>query len=938
LALTAAGVDVDELLAPAAEPPATSRPAGSRFPALSDAQKLRAPDGGPQRVEWAALLGDWSADSAGRITGRTDHEAYLCRVKPHADDLRLTATVRAVEGGEVTVWICGSPENAEHDGYTLAVSSGGAKLQRKGQDVARAWETTIRPGRDYVLSFERLGATLRGFLDEAGKPFVEWADSEPLRGPGHRTLGFYVWQGAVAVSKIKVEDLPPQPFTPPKPAPERPTVIGGIDYSKLSLKANGHTHDSFSLTIEAAARLLGKRPEYETIYALSTNAFAPCVNPCEPSIHWRHTDKGRGLCLDIVAGRLGLALRALPCPGESSVPPEPKDKAARDVWLREHWRKPMIQPIRAALSAGAVVITREGWNSHPPSGGLNPWCWWGLILEACDDGEILGASLNGRRDNPMWYVDGAWAVSPGTPTLTPHRADLLMLQRAVHRIRGDADPFLPTERMVFGLKAMDLWIEQMKQVPFCGDCGKGRSAACATCCAQPTYMGAETAMNYLRKRKGSFAAQARLHVEAAATHYQKILGLLRPALTGEGGEQYEQIIDNAAKQKAHAKVLQQVKAELAAAANEMEKALAAEGVDVAASTPGTAAGTATSRQVMLDDFVKVFKQMQAEVTSYNHARTDLIMRLIFMRAAGVKDADYDSLVALSGYGTSFAYHPRNYKVMYYPPDGSSATDARIAAASGFGWEWIRDCKDPDKAWGIVTESVAAGKPVEGRWYDDVVFAGYQDAPDRAGRKVYVMGGWDEPGWWTWERFEKWARQFGALGRHTKTVRKAPGRQTAVGLMKSIVKCADNDGRAEEKWMGPGKFGFDGMEAYAADVADVSKKPEYFYDGWLGCHSINRQMSARKCAAAYLREAATEFPEKVADRILAAATEYEAARAAWGEWESHLGQAGGRTKIGELKEVWSLKKNREAGAAAIRKALDRERAAVAEIEKALALTQ
>ena len=156
---------------------------------------------------WRVAEGQWAADAAGRIVGGAGGNAYIYREAPHADDVRVTATMRVVEGIEITVWICGSPENTEGDGYTLAVSTEKAKLQRKGEDVVTDASVTVQPGRDYVLAFERRGATLRGFLDGADEPFVQWTDPQPLRGEGHRTLGFYIWNGTIAVSDIKVDEL-----------------------------------------------------------------------------------------------------------------------------------------------------------------------------------------------------------------------------------------------------------------------------------------------------------------------------------------------------------------------------------------------------------------------------------------------------------------------------------------------------------------------------------------------------------------------------------------------------------------------------------------------------------------------------------------------------------------------------------------------------------
>ncbi|MGD2175604.1 MAG: M56 family metallopeptidase, partial [Candidatus Brocadiaceae bacterium] len=71
-----------------------------------------------------------------------------------------------------------------------------------------------------------------------------------------------------------------------------------------------HPRDSFSLTMQAAARAFGKDVDYERLYALSTNAFAPDLRPDEQCrITWRM--RGRGQCLDLVADALGLRVRPL---------------------------------------------------------------------------------------------------------------------------------------------------------------------------------------------------------------------------------------------------------------------------------------------------------------------------------------------------------------------------------------------------------------------------------------------------------------------------------------------------------------------------------------------------------------------------------------------------------------------------------------------------
>ncbi len=69
---------------------------------------------------------------------------------------------------------------------------------------------------------------------------------------------------------------------------EEPAVKTVPDYSKLDLKGNGHTQDSFSLAVQSAAKLLGKEADYETIYCLSGNAFAPAIDKLEDCTAWWH--------------------------------------------------------------------------------------------------------------------------------------------------------------------------------------------------------------------------------------------------------------------------------------------------------------------------------------------------------------------------------------------------------------------------------------------------------------------------------------------------------------------------------------------------------------------------------------------------------------------------------------------------------------------------
>lgn len=935
-ALAAAGAEVKpvadaDLPKLPAEPQVA--PAASRYPVLG-AQATTIRTGGAKDAQWAVLEGEWSVDPAGCIVGRSGGNGYLYRVEPHADDVRVTATLRAVDGGEVTIWMCGSPAEVEHVGYTLAVATTGAKLQRKGKNVQEVTTGQVKAGKDHVVTFERSGATLRGFLDGATKPFVEWTDPQPLRGEGHGTLGFYVYGGTISIKDVKVDVLAPQPasatalparlvlpdvprvgfdlnlcplpgsvlacmkylgdpvdydyvmgasgaafrrlwqkddggnvdlmylapdcyqrlfdaigyacrpvsntdkvamvreiqgslqlgrpviafgvigppeacvvtgydkggdvligwnyfqkipgfgdgveFEPagyfrkadwagntrnlliigdkrtdrpsdrtvllnslkwaidlartsarkdvpghvsglaaydawasalevdadypkgdakvlalremvhmdqkvmleerksaarflramakvaPEAAAELETAAGcydevaalsekvwpwgnqmgqksqqalaepatrrqiagyvraagqketqavehlanalalldttqmnrapelaaqaasapagpaRLDFSSVTLRGNACAEDSFAKAVQAAAKLLGRDVDLQTIQALTTNVYAPNIRTCEPCKSWWDV-QAQDTAIDLVARRIGLKVEMLPAIDHSADPPMPKDKAAEREWLRTYYRKPIVPAIRKALDAGQVVIAGNEWDFAFHS---IPWFAWGIITDAGDDGTILGISFGGRRESPLNYVLNAWVLSPAESTLNAHQADVETLRLAVDRIRGNtqanrADECGSKDHYVFGLEAMDAWINAMETIPgFCAECqARGGGWSDALDNGKLMHNGAVSAASCLRKCADTFPSAARSHLEAAAKQYDRISQLLHPAVTTDDPGYYKTFIGDLAKQKVHAdQVLRPVRTALASAGDEMATALAVEGV------------------------------------------------------------------------------------------------------------------------------------------------------------------------------------------------------------------------------------------------------------------------------------------------------------------------------------------------------------------------
>ncbi|MCE5240263.1 hypothetical protein LLH23_17505 [bacterium] len=473
-----------------------------------------------------------------------------------------------------------------------------------------------------------------------------------------------------------------------------------LDYSQLTLRGNGHVQDHFSLAVQAAARLLGRDLDYETLYVLSGNAFAPCVDPGESCTSWWMTATGRDVSVDLVARRLGLQFRRLATPGRAAAPPMPPAGPAREAWMRDYWRKPAVPLIREAQARGEVVLTGREWPVRGPHGFM-PWCWWGVIVSAADDGTILGAGLNGFRDNPLDGVDDMLALSLGAPALSPEQADFEVLCRAVSRIHGNATPYHPGARTVYGLAAVDRWIERMGQVPFCADC-KEQSASCAHDTARPMLEGAQVAARYLRRLAAGATSGAQGHLAAAAGCYERIAALLRPAVRGDGGEAYAAFIGDLGKQQAHvAEVLRPARTALAQAAEEMAAALAATApktVSLSDIPPGQGDGNGCGRGL------QVLLAREGVAADYDTLMGDL--GLAFITQASDQAAHYDGAVDVGWWPLEPACSRA------YLPFVSQVVGRRLEAWDGLASWQPNLAKNEDVIAQVrVAHTLAAGRPV-----------------------------------------------------------------------------------------------------------------------------------------------------------------------------------------------------------------------------------
>lgn len=340
------------------------------------------------------------------------------------------------------------------------------------------------------------------------------------------------------------------------------------DLSALFIEGAHHRHDSFTATLQAIARLFGQDSDYEQVYSLSTNGFAPVVHPPEgcKSTWMMH---GRGQCLGLVADFLGLEATEIRF---GKARPELAADESRPFWKTPEgkaWNADEAEflrsEIKSAIESGAVVLTDGGWQHH--------YYLWGIIREVAADGRVVGTALDGPKDNELDHFRRVWKVTTKRPGLSPAAADKEMLRNAVLRIRGQSERFQADseQECIWGLLAMDRWIEQMKKPAFQED-DPAASAWNARCCAAYSYDGANHVSSYLRRRLKAFPENIRVNIAATADCYDRIAQLLAPFAPDERA--YEELFKDHKSQVKHAdRVLTEVKSELEKAAKEIETAL-----------------------------------------------------------------------------------------------------------------------------------------------------------------------------------------------------------------------------------------------------------------------------------------------------------------------------------------------------------------------------
>lgn len=674
------------------------------------------------------------------------------------------------------------------------------------------------------------------------------------------------------------------------------------DYARLDLQGDGMAQDSVSLSVVAAADLLGHDADYLAVFCRSTNAFAPAIDPAEPCTSWWHVASWLGTrTMRPLARSLGLTARKLRLPACESEAPEA---------LQAH-RREVAAVIQRELLAGRVVLIEREWQTDGPHGFV-PWAWAGIVTDADPaTGLLRGACLNGHHDNRIAFIEGAWTLSLARTTSPPLDADLEMLRLAVARIRGET-PFRAFRRGVFGLQAMDLWIRQMAEVPgFCAECQERSQRGWTDARDNAVRMnaGAQAAAAYLRLRAPSFPAAVRPWLEGAARRYEGIEKLLHPALTGDGGETFEQFVGDTAKQRAYASgVLTAVRKELSAAADYAEAALTAAEV-----VPG---------QVRPEALAALDAQpYEGNEVAYSGAGVPLAYARALSHAG--TPIGYSDFAAMCGWAFSFGYAYDDRRTACMAVCGAPGRDGPcevfrwLTERLGYEYEGV-PVAEAEKFVAFVKRHVDAGTPLLTDQMDGGLIYGYrqEDGVQQVWFGGPVGAGWLAPGDFQGPVWVYALKRKGEPMARRQLYREA--------LARAIGKASPHD------WEGVPQ-GLAALKAYRQDLADPARD-FVGRDTWF-CWATFERLSARHCCAAWLEKAAGVLGGAARAPLLAAADHYQRAFAQYDGFRKATG-------AGEPNGQPLAQLRTPEGIAAILLPLDRgideERAGIQDMERALAV--
>lgn len=162
---------------------------------------------------WVAEGEHWSLDEGWLSVEGARNDALWLQVEL-PDNVRIEWKARAMSDiGDLKFEVFG--DGATHESGYIGIFGGWsnslniiARLDEHGDDrLVGADGIRVVPEQVYEMAIVRTDARLRWFVD--GELFLEYDDSEPLIGDGHRHFAFNDWDAPVQFDEVRVWDLGP---------------------------------------------------------------------------------------------------------------------------------------------------------------------------------------------------------------------------------------------------------------------------------------------------------------------------------------------------------------------------------------------------------------------------------------------------------------------------------------------------------------------------------------------------------------------------------------------------------------------------------------------------------------------------------------------------------------------------------------------------------
>jgi len=335
--------------------------------------------------------------------------------------------------------------------------------------------------------------------------------------------------------------------------------------------------------------------------------------------------------------------------------------------------------------------------------------------------------------------------------------------------------------------------------------------------------------------------------------------------------------------------------------------------------------------------VRLFKELRDNPL---YQRSQMWALMVAMRALGRDDADYATLMAVSGWSGQFVYSAKPDWPTFAEP---GPTVRRACDAMGMAVEETRPAS-ADEAFDFVFRSCGDDRPVVADHLEYGLFVGADDGEEPLVH-YFVCPFFSDGVWWSREQFaDTWWKGPGdkRLFRLAGPAKPADAGKVACETLAELARLATETYWTDwrKKAAPNATTGLRAIEQYAADVADPShamqdndetnKDTCFFERGW-GCYAIYPQWTARECTARYLEKAARFFESDAAEHVRDASRKFRAAYHAWQQWEPHLGRP---EKFGAYDDRWADPEHRRAGSDAALAALAHEKEAIASVKRAL----